>query len=132
MHQPGEHLYAFEPRPTTRRIFEDCQGRGSLKVYCLRQSIGPKHRHVLAAAIACRANYLVTFNLKDFPTSSVKGLGTTVISPSLFLKQLWILDRSIVERRLEEQAEAIGVSVDLLFDRLARSVPGFVKALRRV
>jgi predicted nucleic acid-binding protein len=27
----------------------------------------PKDRHVLAAAVACRADYLVTFNLKDFP-----------------------------------------------------------------
>jgi hypothetical protein len=28
----------------------------------------PKDRHVLAAAVACRADCLVTFNLKDFPS----------------------------------------------------------------
>lgn len=30
----------------------------------------PKDRHVLAAAVACRADYLVTFNLKHFPPRS--------------------------------------------------------------
>jgi hypothetical protein len=27
----------------------------------------PKDRHVLAAALACKSDYLVTFNLRDFP-----------------------------------------------------------------
>ena len=43
--------------------------------------------------------------------------------PSIFLKELWILDPPVVERRLEEQARAIGVSKNLLLDRLAKSVP---------
>jgi hypothetical protein len=30
----------------------------------------PKDRHVLAAAVACRADYLVAFNLRDFVSAS--------------------------------------------------------------
>lgn len=38
----------------------------------------PKDRHVLAAAVAGRADVLVTENLKDFPPVSVAHLGITV------------------------------------------------------
>lgn len=89
----------------------------------------PKDRHVLAAALACHADYLVTFNLKDFP--AVAGASTTVVGPSAFLNLLWKRDRSIVAVRLLEQADAIGVSVDLLLDRLAQSVPAFVELARK-
>ena len=91
----------------------------------------PKDRHVLAAAVSCKADYLVTFNLKDFSPSSVRELHTAVVGPSIFLKELWSLDPSAVEHRLRGQAEAIGVSTELLLDRLAKSVPGFVKVVRQ-
>ena len=91
----------------------------------------PKDRHVLAAAVSCKADYLVTFNLKDFSPSSVRELHTAVVGPSIFLKELWSLDPSAVEHRLRGQAEAIGVSTDLLLDRLVKSVPGFVKVVRQ-
>ena len=87
----------------------------------------PKDRHVLAAALACKADYLVTFNLRDFPATA--GDLTTVVGPSAFLKTLWKLDRSAVEG-LREQAEAIGFGVEELLDRLAQSVPAFVELLR--
>ena len=89
----------------------------------------PKDRHVLAAALACRADYLVTFNLRDFPATA--GDLTRVVGPSAFLKTLWKLDRSGIEGRLREQAEAIGFGVDELLDRLAQSVPSFVELLQR-
>jgi predicted nucleic acid-binding protein len=88
-----------------------------------------KDRHVLAAAVWCRADYLVTFNLKDFPKSAVEKFHSSVVGPSSFLKELWALDQSVVAQRLGEQASAIGVSTGLLLERLAKSVPGFVKAV---
>jgi len=41
----------------------------------------PKDRHVLAAAVRCEAEYLVTLNLKDFPAIEVKKHGVRAISP---------------------------------------------------
>jgi hypothetical protein len=82
-------------------------------------------RHVLA--VACRADYLVTFNLKDFASPS----SVVAIGPSAFLKQLAHQDRDLVEERLHQQAAAIGVSRSGLLDRLASSVPGFVSFMRK-
>jgi hypothetical protein len=91
----------------------------------------PKDRHVLAAAVACRADYVITFNLKHFTPHSADTHHVMAIGPSTFLKQLAVLDRAVVEERLRDQATAIGVSVNDLLDRLAGSVPGFVSILRR-
>ena len=88
----------------------------------------PKDRHVLAAALACQADYLVTFNLRDFPASA--GEATAVVGPSAFLKGLWKLEASVILTRLEEQAGAIGASKDELLDRLPLSVPSFVELVR--
>ena len=41
-------------------------------------AVHPKDRHVLAAAITGRANVLVTFNLKDFPTDECERHGMEV------------------------------------------------------
>ncbi len=91
-----------------------------------RMTNDPKDRHVLAAAVACRADYLVTFNLRHFPAESAKSHVANILGPSTFLIQLLAADPAAVEERLCDQAKAIGVSADDLFSRLARSVPGFV------
>lgn len=49
-------------------------------------------RHVLAAAITCRANTIVTFNLKDFPTECLAPFGIEAWSPDEFL--LEVIDRN--------------------------------------
>lgn len=89
----------------------------------------PKDRHVLAAAVECNADYLVTLNLKDFPAKAAEKYRIEVIGPSAFLNHLWDLDRSLIEQRLGEQAAAIGISRDILLNRLAKLVPGFVKVI---
>lgn len=48
----------------------------------------PKDRHVLAAAVAGRADTLVTENLKDFPPTAVTHLGITVAGQDDFLSGL--------------------------------------------
>jgi hypothetical protein len=91
----------------------------------------PKDRHVLAAAVACRADYVVTFNLKDFPSEDANTHKTAVIGPSEFLKRLCVPDRGVVEERLRDQAAGVGVPFHDLLDRLSALVPGFVSAIRR-
>lgn len=95
-----------------------------------RMTNHPRDRHVLAAAVACRADYLVTFNLRHFPAQSVDAHQMTVVGPSRFLKQLAAIDLTVVEERLCDQARAIGISSDELLSRLAGSVPGFVSLFR--
>lgn len=48
----------------------------------------PDDRHVLAAAIAGRAAYIVTWNLKDFPAKDLASHGVTSQSPDDFLIDL--------------------------------------------
>jgi predicted nucleic acid-binding protein len=91
----------------------------------------PKDRHVLAAAVACQADCLVTFNLKHFPRQSAGAHGMTILGPSTFLRQLLATNRTVVEERLCDQAKTIGISPDDLLNRLAGVVPAFVTQLRK-
>jgi len=76
-------------------------------------------------------DYLVTFNLKHFPPQSPGVHEVAVIGPSTFLKELFAIDRAVIEDRLCDQAKAVEISSDQLLERLAGSVPGFVSLLRR-
>jgi predicted nucleic acid-binding protein len=45
----------------------------------------PDDRHVLAAAIRCNADAIITFNQKDFPEDALKSFGVDVIHPDDFI-----------------------------------------------
>ncbi|WP_245907024.1 PIN domain-containing protein [Reichenbachiella versicolor] len=45
-------------------------------------------RHVVAAALKCNANVIVTNNLKDFPTSYIESLGLNIIDPDTFIADM--------------------------------------------
>ena len=45
----------------------------------------PDDRHVLASAILCGANTIVTFNLKDFPEDALRPYGIEAQHPDEFL-----------------------------------------------
>ena len=66
----------------------------------------PKDRHVLAAAVRSNAAAIVTFNLDDFPDSSVDPFEIDVIHPDRFLLDLLNLAPSTVIAELERQAAA--------------------------
>ncbi len=44
-------------------------------------------RHVLAAAISCRADAILTFNLNDFPNEILSSYGIESVSPDNFLME---------------------------------------------
>lgn len=63
-------------------------------------------RHVLAAAIACRADAIVTFNLRDFPEDMLSQWGIEAWSPDEFLLDLIDLDTKRVWGCLQRIADA--------------------------
>lgn len=48
----------------------------------------PNDRHVLAAAIHCKADWIVTFNLSDFPEKDLAPYGIKAIHPDDFVLHL--------------------------------------------
>ena len=60
-------------------------------------------RHVLAAAIASRADIIVTFNLKDFPQRVLTPCGITAEHPDVFVENLLSTNEERVFGCFEEQ-----------------------------
>lgn len=89
-----------------------------------------KDRHVLAAAVRCGAETIVTYNVKDFPRSALAPYSVTAQGPSTFLKNVYELDRDVVLQALKEQAADIHKPFEHLLERLRVSVPGFIDALK--
>lgn len=86
----------------------------------------PKDRHVLAAAARAGAKVIVTYNIKDFPRSSLAPYSITTEGPSAFLKSLYVKTPSIMMETLQAQASAIGQTLQYLLSRLRINAPAFV------
>ncbi|MCB1405562.1 MAG: PIN domain-containing protein [Rhodobacteraceae bacterium] len=57
-------------------------------------------RHVLAAAIAGRADVLVTLNLRDFPVRATDPFRIRALAPDEFAMELWLARRAPVEAQV--------------------------------
>jgi predicted nucleic acid-binding protein len=86
----------------------------------------PKDRHVVAAAVRCNAEVIVTLNGKDFPGTALEPYSITVMGPSTFLRNLYELDPKFVADTLERQATSISRTVEYVLERLSINAPGFV------
>jgi hypothetical protein len=62
----------------------------------------PDDRHVLAAAIACQAGVIVTYNLRDFPDSELARFGIEVQHPDAFIRHLFDLSPAAVCQTVKE------------------------------
>lgn len=62
----------------------------------------PDDRHVVAAAIEAEADWIVTWNLKDFPLATLRTYGLSVITPDQLLLQLLEKRESETRRVLKE------------------------------
>ncbi len=65
----------------------------------------PGDRHVLAAAIRVGADFIVTFNLKDFPEEALAPYGVEAIHPDEF--SLYLIDHYPSNRLLVGGAVAV-------------------------
>lgn len=61
----------------------------------------PGDRHVLAAAIAAKAEVIVTLNVRHFPTEVLEPLGIEAVTPDQFLCNLLDLDPGAMHGCLE-------------------------------
>lgn len=64
----------------------------------------PKDRHVLAAAVAARADVIVTFNVTDFPAAACRPYGIDVQHPDTFLVHQFGLMPERIAQALTELA----------------------------
>lgn len=71
-------------------------------------------------AIQSGAQVIVTWNLKDFPTSALPG-GIEAQSPDEFLTHAWGVNPVKVRRALEEQAAARGTDIASILGVLERN-----------
>lgn len=62
----------------------------------------PDDRHVLAAAIKCNANVIVTNNLKDFPADYLQSFGIDVKSADDFLTDIIDLNQKRAIKAFKE------------------------------
>jgi predicted nucleic acid-binding protein len=67
----------------------------------------PKDRHVLAAAVASRADAIVTFNLDDFAADACEPRDVEPLHPDAFLLALYELDPGTVGAEVTAQAAAL-------------------------
>ena len=90
----------------------------------------PDDRHVVAAAFFARAEVIVTFNLKDFPTASLQAFNVQAQHPDDFVLSLIDFDGNAVceaARKQRENLQQPKKSVDQLLDGLEKI--GLVKTV---
>ena len=94
----------------------------------------PKDRHVLAAAILCRAGTIVTYNLKDFPDDLLAPYGIAAQHPGQFIEHAFDLNSAAVCKAVRDQRASLKNpprSVEELFDTyLQQGLATTVAALR--
>ncbi|WP_201019019.1 PIN domain-containing protein [Pseudomonas cichorii] len=94
----------------------------------------PDDRHVLAAAIRCKAEVIVTFNLKDFPDAALEAFDIEPQHPDEFIIDLWDLDQAAVLTAVQKHRgtlKAPPMDVQQYLDMMLRQgVPQTVKALK--
>src|SRR5579872_301886 len=91
--------------------------------------INNKDRHVLAAAVASKAECIVTQNLKDFPEELLTPFRVIAQSPDEFLTDLFVFAPDQMAEIVKKQANDLRNpprSVSELLATLAQHAPNFV------
>ncbi len=64
-------------------------------------------RHVLAAAIHCEADAIITFNQKDFPEDKIQTFDIDIYTPDQFLQLLYQLNPETVLQAFQNQLASL-------------------------
>lgn len=83
----------------------------------------PDDRHVVAAAVRCNAEVIVTLNLKDFPASQMVDFDIESLHPDEFISDLFDLNHALALQAVAEQRMSMR--------KPARSVDEYMAALLR-
>ena len=97
-------------------------------------AVDPDDRHVVAAALAGRADAIVTRNLRHFPAADLFSVGLEVQDLDAFLVNQWTLDPQAVEDTfadMESDRTKPPRTFPELLDALERHAPFFVHAVRQ-
>jgi hypothetical protein len=86
-------------------------------------------RHVLAAAVKCGAQTIVTFNLKHFRDEHLGVWGIEAQSPDSFLTHQYHLDPKATILKLHTQASRIGWDIHRVIEKLAAHTPEFSRTV---
>lgn len=90
------------------------------------KEVDEKDQHVVQAALRVGAEVIVTFNLKDFPSTALDPISVKARHPSEFLLTLFSIEPLLVARRLNEIAEAKNCRLREVAIKLHRHVPAFI------
>ena len=88
-----------------------------------------KDRHVVAAAVECGAQVIVTSNLRDFPQESLSNWGIEPQHPDEFLSNLFERYPAEIIAKLHDQAATISRTLPRLLKTLRVAVPQFANAI---
>ncbi|HEX6750193.1 MAG TPA: PIN domain-containing protein [Longimicrobium sp.] len=93
-----------------RRVFASAWGSGFAGRADRIELPDEGDRHVLALAVHYEADFIVTHNLKHFPSTILHPLGTAAIDPDAFVGILWFLDRQRVLAAAEQHRCSLRIS----------------------
>lgn len=95
----------------------------------------PDDRHVVAAAIRCHADVIVTFNVKDFPAEQVGFFNIEALHPDEFISDLFDLNHAVALSAVCTQRRSLKhppISVEEYLESLLRQgLTMTVKALEK-
>ena len=88
-----------------------------------------KDRHVVAAAVRCGAEMIVTYNKRHIPAAALEPWGLEVLRPSAFLRLQYDLNPATVVDKLHAQARNLGRSLPQQLKVMRLAVPSFVDVI---
>lgn len=94
----------------------------------------PADLHVLAAALEHGAEWIVTFNLRDFPRATLAPFGVTALHPDAFLLMLYDThggDLARVVAASHAKARALGAEIEMRAMLKRARLPRVARALAR-